>query len=380
MTPNPDSPRFIRHEVPDYACENSKRLSQLFVLLREQISKSKWKGIAENDIDLTFNTYDGTTEVNIKLCDTNKHLHHFSMQLVPDNGFGEDEEDRFRLIYKFEGIFDENVLTIRSFAKYLSIYLQYEGFDPELFNCDKAISLTYSLKYAYDGICKLINTTLSHLKPMEWFYSTEPKISTFDETTTYLEGVMSRLKLEAANNRWEGVNSEYFKLIKFVAEGEASLGLVYCVKDVWELHISVDIADCNGYFDMCGTVIYSTDSHLSDSIKYQLNTLFANFLSTLKLSLGNMYVGCGNTPDHSIRIQYFYIDDTFEIFCKMLDELVPAIQKYDFQLDLPSHTLTEKIRTIKKQLEAKLHTTFDVITEEQTINEKLRHGHFKSYN
>ena len=84
--------------------------------------------------------------------------------------------------------------------------------------------------------------------------------------------------------------------------------------------------------------------------------------------------------DHSISIQYFYIDDTFDLFSKMLDEIVPAIQSYNFQLALPPHTLTEKIRAIKKQLEAKLHAIFDVVTEEQTINEKLKHGYFKSYN
>ena len=120
--------------------------------------------------------------------------------------------------------------------------------------------------------------------------------------------------------------------------------------------------------------------NLSADIKLQLYTLFANFLSTLRMSQGNTFIRCGNMRDHSISIQYFYIDDTFEIFCKMLDQIVPAIQKYDFQLDLPSHTLTEKIGAIKKQLEAKLHTIFDVSFEEQTINEKLKYGHFKSYN
>ena len=380
MTPNPDSPRFIRHEVPDYACENSKRLSQLFVLLREQISKSKWKGIAENDIDLTFNTYNGITEVKIKFCDDNKHLHHFSMLLVPDNGFGMDDKDSFRLIYKFEGCFDENALSIRSFAEYLSTYLHYEGFDPKLFNCDKAISLPCSINYAQEAINKLIEITLSHLKPLDWFYSKEPKINTFDDATTYLDGVMSRLKLEAANNRWAGVKPECFHLVKFVAEGEASLGLEYIVNDVWELHLSIDIADCGGYFDMYSTFRCYPYINLTANIKSQLNSLFAYFISTLKVSQGNTFIGCGSMRDHSISIQYFYIDDTFDLFSKMLDEIVPAIQSYNFQLALPPHTLTEKIRAIKKQLEAKLHAIFDVVTEEQTINEKLKHGYFKSYN
>lgn len=379
MTPNPNSPIFIRHEVPEDACDNSKKLSQLFLLLREQIANNKWDGITKNDIDFTYNTYDGTTQVNIIFCDDNKHLHYFSMQLIPDNGFG-DNNDSFRLIYKFEGCFDENALSIRSFAEYLSVYLQYEGFDSELFDGDKAISISYSFNYAYEGLCKFIDTTLSHLKPLEWFYSKELKINTFEDASIYLEGVMSRLRLEAANNRWEGVKPECFKLVKFVAERETSLRLVYIVKDVWELHLSVDFADCGGYIDMFGTFICYPNINLPTFIKSQLNALFANFLSTLKVSQGNTFIGCGNIRDSSISIQYFYIDDTLEIFCKMLDEIVPAIQKYEFQLALPSHTLTEKIRAIKKQLEAKLHAIFEVITEEQTINEKLKHGYFKNYN
>lgn len=53
MTPNPDSPKFIKHEVPEYACDNSKKLSQYFFLLRREIIKNRWDGISENDISLT---------------------------------------------------------------------------------------------------------------------------------------------------------------------------------------------------------------------------------------------------------------------------------------------------------------------------------------
>ena len=113
MTPNPNSPIFIKHEVSEYACENSKKLSQLFLLLREQIANNKWEGITENDIDLTYNIYNGFTEVNIKFCDDNKHLHHFSMCLLPYNGWGNVEDDSFHLSYFFEGTFNENALLIK---------------------------------------------------------------------------------------------------------------------------------------------------------------------------------------------------------------------------------------------------------------------------
>ncbi|MDE6538049.1 MAG: hypothetical protein K2M13_08470 [Muribaculaceae bacterium] len=380
MTPNHNSPRFLRHEVPAYACENSKKLSQLFIRLREQIANNKWEGITENDIDLTYNTYNEFTEVNIKFRDDNKHLHHFSICLLPYNGWGNVEDDSFHLSYYFDGTFNENVLFVRSFAGYIATYLGYEGFELTMVNCDKGIWLESSMKYAFEDFCKLIDITISCLRPLEWFYSKEPKITTYEEASIYLEGVMSRLQIEVANNRWEGVKPECFKLVKFVAEREASLGLVYIVKDVWELHLSIDLADCGEYFDMFGTFRCYPDINLPPYIKSQLNALFANFLSTLNVAKGHTFIGCGNTRDSSISIQYFYIEDTFEIFCNMLDEIVPAIHKYEFQLALPFHTLTEKIRAIKKQLEAKLHAIFDVITEEQTINKKLEHGYFKSYN
>lgn len=54
MTPHPDSPIFIKHEVPDYGCNNSKKLSQYFFLLRGEIRENRWKGISENDISLTY--------------------------------------------------------------------------------------------------------------------------------------------------------------------------------------------------------------------------------------------------------------------------------------------------------------------------------------
>lgn len=380
MFPNPDSPQFIRHEVPEYACENSKKLTHFFTHLKRQALKGRWKGLSENDFTLTYNTYDGRTEVSVILTDTNHHHHHFSMCLLPDNGWGKEGEDSFHLSYYFDGTFNENELFVRSFAKYLATYLGYEGFEPTMVKCDKGIWMESSMKYGYEEFCKLIDITIAHFRPMEWFYSKEPKINTFEDVSIYLEEVMSRLQLEADNNRWDGVKPECFQLVKYVAEGEASLGLEYIVKDVWELHLSIDVADCGDYFDMYGTFRCYPNIKLPAYIKSQLNALFASFISTLNVAKEHTFIGCGSIRDHSISIQYFYIDDTFEIFCKMLDEMVPAIQKYDFQLDLPSHTLTEKIRIIKKQLEAKLHAIFDVSTEEQTINEKLKYGHFKSYN
>lgn len=376
MTPNPDSPIFIKHEVPDYACNNSKKLSQYFFLLRGEIGENRWNGISENDISLTYNTYDGCTEVEIVFRDKNNHTHHFTMQLVPANGFGDTDEDSFRLLYLFDGKFDENAISVRSFAEYLSVHLQYEGLEPTLIKCDKGLSISSSIKYAFEDICKLIDITLANIKPLVWFYSKEPNIKSFEDVCYYLSGVKSRLQLECCNGRWNKVDPEYFKLEIYKEEKEAALLVTYIVDDVWELSLSANVAQCDGYFDLFCTFRCFPNMNLSEEIKRLLYRLFANFLSTLKIAKGSTYIGCGDWKEHSISIQYFYIEDTFDVFCKMLDEIVPALQNYTFRLPLQSINLTGEIETIKEQMEAALNTTFEVMTEEEQINKKLRCGYF----
>lgn len=376
MTPNPDSPIFIKHDVPEYACDNSKKLSQYFFLLRREIIKNRWNGISENDISLTYNTYDGCTEVEVVFRDKNNHAHHFTMQLLPDNGFGDTDEDRFRLLYLFDCKFDKNAFSIRSFAEYLAIHLEYEGFEPTLMKCDKGLDIPCSVECAYDGICKLIDITLSNIKPLVWFYSQKPYIKSFEGMIYYLAGVKARLQLECCNGKWNKINPECFKLELYKEEKEIALQVAYIVDDVWELSLSINVAQCDDYFDLTCTFNCYLNPNLSDGIKRQLDILFADFLYTLKSAQGNTYISCGDRKDHSIRIQYFYIEDTFDLFCKMLDEIVPALQNFNLQLSLQPINLTGEIEAIKEQMEAALNTTLEVITEEEQINKKLQCGYF----
>ena len=378
MTPNPDSPIFIKHEVPDYACNNSKKLSLYFFLLRGEIRENRWNGISVNDISLTYNTYDGCTEVEVVFRDKNNHAHHFTMQLVPANGFGDTDEDRFRLLYLFEGKFDENALSIRSFAAYLAIHLEYEGFEPTLMKCDKGLDIPCSVESAYDGICKLIDITQSNIKPLAWFYTKEPNIKSFEGMCYYLTGVKSRLQIECCNGRWNKVDPECFKLEIYNEEKEVALQVAYIVDDVWDLSLSANAAQYEGYFDLSCTFNCYPETNLSDEVKRMLDGLFADFLSSLKIAKGNRYIGCGDRRNHSISIQYFHIEDTFDLLCKMLDEIVPALQNFTFRLPLQPINLTGEIETIKEQMEAALNTTLEVITEEERINKKLQCGYFKT--
>lgn len=377
MTPNPDSPIFIKHEVLDYACSNAKKLSQYFFLLREEIRENRWNGISGNGISLTYNTYDGCTEIEIIFQDKNNHVHHFTMQLVPENGFGGTDDDRFRLLYLFESKFDENAISIRSFAAYLAMHLEYDGFEPMLIMCDKGLDIPCSVDSAYDGICKLIDITQSNIKPLVWFYTKEPNIKSFDGMCYYLAGVKSRLQLECCNGRWNKVAPECFNLEIYKEEKEAALQVVYIVDDVWKLSLSANAAQYEGYFDFSCTFNCYPETNLSDEIKRKLDVLFADFLSTLKIAKGNTYISCGDMKGHSISIHFFYIEDTFDLFCKMLDEIVQAIQNYTFQLPLQSINPTGEIDAIKGQIEEVVNTTFTIVTDKVLINEKLKNGFFR---
>lgn len=378
MTPNPLSPQFLRHEVPENACDNSKKLSEYYFLLREEIIKNRWNGISVEDITLTYSTYNEFTKVEVILTDCNHHRHHFIMQLLPDNGFG-DGTDSFELTYLFEGTFDENALSIRSFANYLSTYLEYEGLEPKLIECNKGLYFPCLVEYAYEEICQLIDITISKIKPLVWFYTKESIIKTFNEICYYLAGIKSRLQLECCKGRWKKVYPKCFKFEVYKNEEEATLQLTYIVEDVWELTLAVDVAQCDDYFDHFCTFSCYLNESLTDGIRQQLDALFGDFLSTLKLksAKNNTYVGAGERKDYSISIQYFHIEDTFDLFCKMLDEIVPALQNFNFQLPLQPINLTGEIGTIKEQMEAAFNTTFEVLTEEEQINKKLKCGYFQ---
>ena len=268
MTPDPFSPRFIIHEVPEIACDNAKKLSEYFVLLEDQIKQDRWKGVSKENLTLTYSIQNGCTEVKLQFADHNKHIHHFIMRLIPDNGWGDSDEDSFALLYLFESSFDESVLSVRSFPEYLAYYLNYEGFEPKLVNCDKGLSISCSVEDAYTPFCNIVDITLSKIKSLVWFYTKEPNIKTFDEVCYYLEGIKSQLQLECCRDRWHGVNPKCIITEKFEAEGEDVLSLTYHVEDVWDLHINASIADCRTIL-ICAahSIVRSTKVYQSQSEK-----------------------------------------------------------------------------------------------------------------
>lgn len=372
MTPSPNSPAFIIHEVPQYACDSAQKIAEAYYKIKQDAKNGRWNGITD-DIKLEYNTYDGCIKVEAKLIDTNHHNHYFTIQFLPDNGFG-DGTDYLYLKYLFEGEFDENVLSVRSFAEYLSTYIEWEGFEPELFNCDRGLLMPVHINYVYEGFSKLLNITLSKLRPFEWFYSKELKADSFVDVYSHFEKALYKLKQEAERGRWQGITPKCFKIEKYNDEECAAI-LKYRVDDVWEWLIHIDAVWCDKYVEMSCNISCFPYYKLSTEMQKRLDNLFKEFLKTLSSSKVNMYVG-GERGEHSLSIQYFHLEDSFEVFSNLIDELTASLGTFKFQLNEPSDNLTGKMEAMIKKLGDTLHTSLSIVSEEYEINKRLNHGYF----
>ena len=194
----------------------------------------------------------------------------------------------------------------------------------------------------------------------------------------FLEDVLPRLKVEAAKGRWENISSENFVVSHFGdgTEQSISLGLVYHVKDVWKIYIGA----CAVYTEENGNYLAFEyfpvfDEVLEPNIRKNLNDLNADFISILPSEIQEYgWIGLGD-GEHYIQIEIFSIEEVFDTLRNLLDEILPRFTKFNFQLPIPPSELTEEMASIQESLEDKFGT-FQVIAQEEIINEKLRKGCF----
>ena len=373
MTPNPESPIFKQNFIPEYACANVKMLGDVFSKIKENARLGRWEGISENNITLEYNNYTDFTKIDTTLVDSNNHIHHFIIHLLPDNGFG-DGTDYLYIKYLFEGKFDENVLSVRSFAEYLSIYLEWEGLEPKLIQCDRGIEMVGYLDHIYDQFCILVNTALSKLKPIDWFYIREPYLSSYEDMHCYFLEVFNKLTSRANLDKWSGIKSTCFKIMSDT--NETSIYIEYQVDEVWRWLITLNGLWCEKYPDLSIDISCYPYHKLSTEIEKKLYALFAEFLDSLPSSKGNIWVG-GGRGEHSLGIQYFHIEDSLDLFCNLLDEVTSHLKSFNFYLSSPSNSPTEEMETMKIHLEKVLCTSFKIVTTEDEINRKFKNGYFK---
>lgn len=205
MTPNPDSPKFIRHEIPDHASATALRMRENYKLLKANIEACVWHHITSDCLHLDYNTYDDRVRITVGFTDKNKHFHTFSII-----SFG---DERFQCEYEFEDRVDAPVVSFRSYAEWLMLQLWQFEIDAELCKCDRGLVISADLDTAYNVMSKMLDIVTNNIKPIDWFLSKEP-VWQFYRTYYDLCKMLPLLQEEASKGRWKDVVPENFRLIR----------------------------------------------------------------------------------------------------------------------------------------------------------------------
>lgn len=173
--------------VPESAGKTAKRIGQIFNQLKEESKAGRWDTITPQNFFLEYDTNYGTLDTYIIYVDINQHKHQFRLSYFDDwleppltaaNEFGEFVCDNFVLIYLFEGIFDDEAPFVRSFPGYIASCLpeQIKRIEEGILN--SRLDIRVGIEAVYDTFCALIDTVVSNIQPIEWFYETESMTNT----------------------------------------------------------------------------------------------------------------------------------------------------------------------------------------------------------
>ena len=159
MTPDPNSPVFIQHHIPKVAPEYIKQFEDIYSLLKTNIEALVWQPINANNISLDYNTYTTVANIEIRFSDKNAHNHRFKLVGQTYCPCGE----HVYCEYEHEGVFDENVVSYRSYAEWLMLELWRDGFDASLCNCDRGLEISCEPKDGYKLMSFLLDTVTSNI-------------------------------------------------------------------------------------------------------------------------------------------------------------------------------------------------------------------------
>ena len=148
----------------------------------------------------------------------------------------------------------------------------------------------------------------------------------------FLEVLLPQLRKEAANGRWEIVSPENFVVSHF-GDGTSqsiAIGLVYHVKDVWDIYIGVCAVydeDANGnYFVFEYNPVFNET--LEANVRKSLNDLNAHFFSTLPSAIQKHVWVCSSDVEQFVQMEIFNIEELFDTLCNQLDEILPQFAKF----------------------------------------------------
>lgn len=365
MTPNPDSPSFITHDIPDNASEAALKLRDSYRMLKANILACVWSYVSTDDIELTYNIYDGRVLISIMFTDSNNHTHTFTI-----NSFG---EGKAICEYLFEGSINADAVSFRSYAEWLMLQLWQFEIGVELCNCDRGLSVSVSPEKVYDIISKMLDIVTNNIKPIEWFISEEP-VWKFNRTYYDLHKMLPLLQEEAAKERWKDVKPENFRLIRNA--DCALICLDYTDNGTYTMQFRVGM-EKGGFAaertDKFMDMFYHFENHAHNEEIYRYfeeqNRKFSE-IANIVLDIPFKWKALLFHSEDGVYINT-YREYAFQKYCLMLDCIIPLKDQYEATKPFISSELLSR----KKDLEIALFTELE-ISEEQEPDYIFTHGHY----
>lgn len=329
MTPTPDSPQFIVHKVPDYACAEAKTLEKVFFFIKNKARNNNWFGIKEEDVSLTYNLQTQKLTLEIGLTDYIGVKHKCLINhIFYDMGYSQNSSVWCEYLFEGGNVFDNDIMSVKSFAEYVMLLLWREGLDAELSKCDRGLFIQTSMGSAYPIFCKLLDLVVSNLKPKEWYLDIEP-IWQFRKTYAYISELLLKIKKEARNNRWKGVRDSNFYIM--LGEYYAYLCLDYFKTDEYEQRIKIGL-DINSFCndDRHIECTYEFNVLTKDpSLKSYLYKSHCQFVDMINYIFGMVFThnALFIKEENGFKVAYLKAV-AFKKICLLLDMFVPIRDNY----------------------------------------------------
>lgn len=367
MTPNPELPQFIRHELPEPSEKHIQICHDVYNLLSANIQAHVWPNLSPADLTVEYNTRTGRITISIHLIDKNNHNHWFICEYTFENGLGCE--------YRFDPIFSEDVRYYRLYAEWLMTQLWDFGYDSMLQDCDTGLWLQANDKTAYDIIQKMLDIVTNNIKPIEWFLDTTPSWK-YEPTYNTLVQMLPMLRDETYANRWKDVGPDNFVLEK--GKDKALITLEYTDDANYVMRFGIGLYDGafsaerpDKYIDMFYDFKSLSESEEVKSYYQKQNLEFSKYANAIL-----------EAPFHWKSILFhdedsFYIHTfrnmAFQKFCLMLDCILPL--KDLFRAEEP--LITSEIMRTKEKLEEVLSSSLEITAEDDSL-EVFAKGHFKT--
>lgn len=358
MTPNPKYPRFIRHNVPKGASKNLLLLYEEYQTLQELAVQGNWNGIKPENFVFEYSTYDNNADILFCFIDRNNHSHKVRVSF-----YGDDVSTTCWFSYLFSADnFDENTVSVQSFAECLMVQLWDLGIDANLCKCDWGLEFTSSIDCIAFNMDILVNIIVTSIKPMEWFYS-KVSIWKFYKVHYHLLQILPLIQKEADSGRWKNIKADNFTILR--DKTQAYIVLTYQEAGVYDMTFKVGF-DENGFDpDVSGEWfsceydfnIRTQDGEIKDYYLYEQK----EFCKTASVILDWTSYNSLFAYDDDLTALTLLVSRKWALqkYCLMLDIMIPLL----FRHETTNPLVTKNMQEQKAKLESMLNTEMEFIQD-----------------